>query len=165
MARFGSSDCVGRNGPVEGDEASPARGGERQQVSVRHLPRSVQPIDLEGARVLRTFSGPWLHVFKVLAASYSLVLIYSVTVSLWSSSTLRGLFIMAITCMIFMRYPATRRSPLHRPSAIDLVLIALSIATFGNFVVDYEEMAWRTGAPKARQAACPGVSGGSASSG
>jgi TRAP transporter 4TM/12TM fusion protein len=104
----------------------------------------------EGARVLRTFGGPWLHVFKVLAAAYSLVLIYSVTMSLWSSSTLRGLFIMAITCMVFMRYPATRRSPLHRPSVVDLVLIALSIATFGNFVADYEEMAWRTGAPNMR---------------
>lgn len=104
----------------------------------------------EGARTLRTFSGAWLHIFKALAASYSLILLYSVTLSQWSSSTLRGLFILAITCMVFMRYPATRRSPLHRPSAVDMVLIALSIATFGNFVADYEEMAWRTGAPNVR---------------
>jgi TRAP transporter 4TM/12TM fusion protein len=104
----------------------------------------------EGARTLRTFRGAWLHTFKVLAASYSLVLIYSVTMSLWSSSTLRGLFIMAITCMVFMRYPATRGSPLHRPSAVDMLLIALSVLAFGNFVVDYEEMAWRTGAPNMR---------------
>src|SRR5690606_3120313 len=104
----------------------------------------------EGARVLRAFQGPWLHVFKLLAASYSLVLIYSVTMSPWSSSTLRGLFILAITGMVFMRYPASKRSPMHRPSAVDLVLIALSVATFGNFVADYEQMAWRTGAPNLR---------------
>jgi TRAP-type uncharacterized transport system fused permease subunit len=69
---------------------------------------------------------------------------------MWTSSTLRGLFIMAITCMIFMRYPARQRSPMHRPSAVDMILIVLSVAAFGNFVIDYEQMAWRTGAPDAR---------------
>lgn len=104
----------------------------------------------EGARAMRAFEGAWKHIFKALAASYSLLLIYSVSMSQWSSSTLRGLFIMAITCMVFMRYPATRNSVLHRPSAIDLLLIVLSVLTFGNFVVDYEQMAWRTGAPSMR---------------
>jgi TRAP-type uncharacterized transport system fused permease subunit len=105
---------------------------------------------MEGARALRTFSGAWAMIFKTLAASYSLILIYSVTISQFSSSTLRGLFILAISCMIFMRYPARRRSPMQRPSAVDFALIALSVAAFGNFVLDYEQMAWRTGDPNAR---------------
>ncbi|MCC6532992.1 MAG: TRAP transporter fused permease subunit [Burkholderiales bacterium] len=104
----------------------------------------------EGVRALRTFTGAWKVIFKTLAASYSVVLIYSVLTTQWSSSDLRGLFIMFVTCMIFMRYPATRKSPRHRPSAIDFVLIALSVATFGNFVVDYEQMAWRAGSPTMR---------------
>lgn len=106
--------------------------------------------DWEGARLMRAFEGPWKHVFKFIAASYSVLLIYSVTMSQWASSTLRGIFILAITCMVLLRYPATRQSPLHRPSAIDMVLILLAVATFGNFVIDYEEMAWRTGAPNVR---------------
>lgn len=104
----------------------------------------------EGVRVLRTFSGAWRGIFKTLAASYSALLIYSVTSSQWSSSVLRGLFIMFVSCMIFMRYPATAKSPLHRPSAVDFVLILLSIAAFGNFILDYEQMAWRAGAPTTR---------------
>src|SRR3990172_7130454 len=85
-----------------------------------------------------------------MAAIYSVVLIYSVTSTYWSSSDLRGMFIMFVTCMVFMRYPATRKSPLHRPSAVDFVLIVLSVATFGNFVLDYEQMAWRAGSATAR---------------
>ena len=101
--------------------------------------------EAEGVRVLRTFSGAWRGIFKTLAACYSLLLIYSVTTNQWSSSQLRGLFIMFVTCMIFMRYPATRKSPLHRPSAVDFGLIALSVLAFGNFVLDYQQMALRAG--------------------
>ncbi|MBI2225935.1 MAG: TRAP transporter fused permease subunit [Betaproteobacteria bacterium] len=104
----------------------------------------------EGVRVLRTFSGVWRGIYKTLAAVYSVVLIYSVTSTFWSTSDLRGMFIMFVTCMVFMRYPATRKSPLHRPSAVDFVLIVLSVAAFGNFVLDYEQMAWRAGAATAR---------------
>ena len=104
----------------------------------------------EGVRVLRTFTGAWRGIFKTLAAVYSVVLIYSVTSTFWSTSDLRGMFIMFVTCMVFMRYPATRKSPLHRPSAVDFVLIVLSVATFGNFVLDYEQMAWRAGSATMR---------------
>lgn len=106
--------------------------------------------EAEGVRTVRTFSGAWHAIFKTTAACYSLVLIYSVTASHWNSSDLRGLFIMFVTCMVLMRYPASRRSPLDRPSVLDLVLIVLSIATFGNFVVDYDAMAWRAGSPTMR---------------
>lgn len=106
--------------------------------------------EAEGVRVLRTFSGAWRGIFKTLAATYSVVLIYSVVTNYWTSSALRGLFIMFVTCMIFMRYPANRKSPLHRPSAVDFVLIVLSVVVFGNFVMDYEQMALRAGAATAR---------------
>jgi TRAP transporter 4TM/12TM fusion protein len=106
--------------------------------------------EAEGARTLRVFSGAWRGIFKTLAASYSVLLIYSVTSNQWSSSVLRGLFIMFVSCMVFMRYPARARSPMHRPSVVDMMLIVLSIAAFGNFVVDYEQMAWRAGAATTR---------------
>jgi len=104
----------------------------------------------EGVRLLRTFSGAWRSLYRTLAVVYSVVLIYSVISTHWSSSELRGMFIMFVTCMVFMRYPATRKSPRHRPSAVDFVLIALSVAAFANFVVDYEQMAWRAGSATAR---------------
>lgn len=101
--------------------------------------------EAEGARRQRSFAPAWSALFKIVAAGYSLLLIYSVVTDHWSSSTLRGLFIMLVTTMIFLRYPATKRSPLHRPSVIDIGLICLSVFAFGNFILDYEEMAWRAG--------------------
>ncbi|MBI3043701.1 MAG: TRAP transporter fused permease subunit [Betaproteobacteria bacterium] len=104
----------------------------------------------EGVRAIRTFSGAWRGLFKTVAAGYSVMLIYSVMSSQWTSADLRGMFIMLVSVMIFLRYPATRKSPMHRPSAVDFILIVLSVAAFGNFVLDYEQMAWRVGEPTAR---------------
>src|SRR3546814_1676989 len=97
----------------------------------------------EGVRVLRTFPGGWNTAYRIIAACYSLLLIYSVVSDQWTSSDMRGMFIMLVTIMIFFRYPATKKSPVYRPSVLDLVLVLLSIATFGNFIVDYDQMAWR----------------------
>lgn len=108
---------------------------------------------IEESEVLRTrrkFEGVWNILFKIIAASYSASLIYSVVAGKWPSWIIRGMFLLFILVMIFMKYPARKRSPLHRPSLIDLVLILLAIAAFGNFVLDYEEMAWRAGLPNER---------------
>ena len=75
--------------------------------------------EAEGVRRVRAFTGAWQVIFKVVAASYSVLLIYSVTANQWTSSDLRGLFVLFVACMIFMRYPANARSPMHRPSAVD----------------------------------------------
>ncbi|MBI4195091.1 MAG: TRAP transporter large permease subunit, partial [Betaproteobacteria bacterium] len=104
----------------------------------------------EGVRAIRTFSGAWHGIFKTVAAGYSVLLIYSVISSQWTSAELRGMFIMLVAVMIFLRDPATGKSPMHRPSAVDFVLILLSVAAFGNFDLDYEQMAWRAGAPTMR---------------
>jgi TRAP transporter 4TM/12TM fusion protein len=63
---------------------------------------------------------------------------------------MRGLFLLFILIMIFMKYPASRKSPMNRPSAIDFFLIFMSIVVFGNFILDYQEMAWRAGLPNTR---------------
>ncbi len=101
--------------------------------------------EAEGARLRREFTGPWRWIFKSTAALYSVVLIVSVITNFWTSSDLRGMFIMFVVIMIMMRYPATRRSPRHRPSAVDFLLMLCAVAAFGNFVIDYEQMAWRAG--------------------
>lgn len=104
----------------------------------------------EGARRIREFSPGWSIAFRSLAAFYSVFLITSVVANMWSSSTLRATFIMLVTTMIFLRYPGTKNSPLHRPSVLDFLMIGLAIAAFGNFVLDYSNMAWRAGAATTR---------------
>ncbi len=103
--------------------------------------------EAETARKKRNLTGSWEVVFKILAMTYSLFLIYTAVSGRFSSSTIRGFFIFSITVMIFLRYPATKRSPTNRPTVIDLVLILLCIPTFGNFCINYDQMAWRAGQP------------------
>src|SRR3546814_12809364 len=99
----------------------------------------------EGVRVLRTFPGGWNTAYRIIAACYSLLLLYSVVSDQWTSSDMRGLFIMLVTIMIFFLYPATKESPVYRPSIIAIVIVFLSIPTFGIFIFDYDTMAWRPG--------------------
>ena len=102
---------------------------------------------IETSRKKRNLSGTWDIVFKVIAVSYSLFLIYTAVSGVLSSSVIRGIFILFISIMIFMNYPASKVSPLHRPSVVDFILIGFSIPTFLNFCIDYNQMAWRGGEP------------------
>lgn len=106
--------------------------------------------EAEGARSVRSFEGAWLHVYQALAASYSLLLILSVLVDNVSPATQRGGFMLAILTLVFLRYPGSRRAPIHRPGVVDGLLILLSVLAFGNFVLDYENMAWRAGTATTR---------------
>jgi TRAP transporter 4TM/12TM fusion protein len=106
----------------------------------------------EISRNPRDLRGGWGLLFKVTAASYSLFLILT-AVSVVPSNVIRGLFLLFISAMVFLKYPRGETSPRHRPSAADLVLVALAAGAFGNFVLDYDEMAWRAGAPSVRDVA------------
>ena len=106
--------------------------------------------EAEGTRAIREFKGFWKHVYKLLAATYSLLLILAVLADDVGASTQRGGFLLAILTLVFLRYPATRTAPRDRPSALDLVLIVVTVLAFGNFIVDYESMAWRAGTATTR---------------
>jgi TRAP transporter 4TM/12TM fusion protein len=99
----------------------------------------------EGSRSARQFTASWNIAYRLLAAFYSVFLIASVVSNLWTTSTLRATFIMLITSMVFLRYPALHSSPQNRPSSFDLGLIAVAVLAFVNFIVEYEDMAWRGG--------------------
>jgi len=103
--------------------------------------------ETEASNKQRVFKGGWELFYKLIAVSYSLFLIYTAISAVIPSSFIRGFFILFITVMIFMRYPALKRSPQHRPSVVDFILIALSIPTFVNFCLQYDQMAWRAGEP------------------
>jgi TRAP transporter 4TM/12TM fusion protein len=104
----------------------------------------------EVIRFRRELKGFWEILFKGIAGGYSVTLIYSVVGGRWPSWIVRGIFLLFILVMIFMKYPAKKRSPLNRPSLVDFFLILLTITSFGNFVLDYEDMAWRAGLPNLR---------------
>jgi len=121
-----------------------------RSIATKNQHQSDSPVPVDGSSMKREFVPFWGAVFGTLAAFYSLALLYSVVDTSLSSSVFRGGFILAITSMIFMRYPARSNSPRSRPSSVDLFLIVLAFLTFGNFIIDYDNMVWRTGAATTR---------------
>lgn len=53
----------------------------------------------------------------------------------------RAIHLLFVLVLIFMLYPATRKSPTHRPSNIDWLLVALSVAAVGNLLLRVETWA------------------------
>lgn len=102
----------------------------------------------------REFTSVWKWLFLGLAVVYSLGLLYGVVNSTMPSSLLRGAFLFAISAMIFLRYPATVLSPRHRPSIVDIAFIIAAAVVFGNFILDYNQMAWRAGSANQRDVIC-----------
>ena len=102
---------------------------------------------LEVRRVQRDLTGFWRILFKITAAIYSLFLMAGAVYGRITPQMTRGFFILFVSAMIFIKYPIREKSPLNRPSLVDFILISLSIAAFGNFALNYDDMAWRSGSP------------------
>lgn len=101
----------------------------------------------EVSRRARDLRGFWRIFLKITAACYSLFLVIAAVYGGITPQILRGFFMLFISTMIFIKYPGGKRSPLHRPSLVDFILIGFSVMTFGNFALHYDDMAWRAGAP------------------
>ena len=85
----------------------------------------------------RTLSGPFALAFSLTAAGFSLWYLYTSGFGLVSTETNRGLYLMLTSALVFLLYPARRGSPAHRPSVVDLVLIALTVAAIGYWIDQY----------------------------
>lgn len=117
-----------------------------QKDFVNSVLRFIEKIEI--TRRKRDFKGFWDIFFKILSASFSFFLIATALSDLIPSSVVRGGFICFVLVMAFLLYPWGKNSPLHRPSAVDFVAIALALGACGNFSLFYEsEMVWRVGTP------------------
>jgi TRAP-type uncharacterized transport system fused permease subunit len=92
-------------------------------------------LNVEGQK--RTLSGPFALAFSLTAAGFSLWYLYTSGFGLVSTETNRGLYLMLTSVLVFLLYPATARSPTTRPSVLDLVLIALTVASIGYWMDQY----------------------------
>ena len=85
----------------------------------------------------RTLEGAFALAFSLTAAGFSLWYLYTSGFGLVSTETNRGLYLMLTSVLVFLLYPAHRGSPRHRPSAIDLVLLALTVLSIGYWIDQY----------------------------
>jgi TRAP transporter 4TM/12TM fusion protein len=102
----------------------------------------------------RTLEGPFALAFSLTAAGFSLWYLYTSGFGLVSTETNRGLYLMLTSVLVFLLYPASGRSPKHRPSVVDLALIALTVVAIGYWIDQYVSYAmFRVSSPNQRDLA------------
>lgn len=86
----------------------------------------------------RTLTGPFAVAFNLVGIGFSAFYLYTSGFGLVSTQSNRGVYLMLTSALVFLLYPATARwSPKHRPSLIDLVLIAATLASVGYWIDQY----------------------------
>lgn len=90
---------------------------------------------VKGAK--RSLTGFWALGFNLTAIGFSLFYLYTSGFGLVSTESNRGIYLMLTSVLVFLLYPASRLSPVHRPSVFDLVLIALTVVSIGYWIDQY----------------------------
>lgn len=92
-------------------------------------------LKVEGAK--RTLTGPYALLFNLTAAGFSVFYLYTSGLGLVSTQSNRGIYLMLTSVLVFLLYPASSRSPMARPSAIDLALAAAAVVSIGYWIDQY----------------------------
>ncbi len=85
----------------------------------------------------RTLTGLWALAFNLTAASFSAFYLYTSGFGLISTQSNRGVYLMLTSVLVFLIYPATKRSNVTRPSLVDLALIVLTVVSVGYWIDQY----------------------------
>ena len=90
---------------------------------------------VEGSR--RTLTGLYALAFNLVAIGFSGFYLYTSGFGLVSTQSNRGIYLMLTSVLVFLLYPARKGAPTHRPSIVDLVLIALTVVTMWYWIDQY----------------------------
>lgn len=96
----------------------------------------------------RTLSRPFKLLFSLTAVFFALFYLYTAGPP-WlgrvSVGTYRGLFLLLALVLVFLIYPAVKNSPRTRPSLADAILIFMTFASFGYYIIEYPQLVHRVG--------------------
>ncbi|MBT2661649.1 TRAP transporter permease [Bacillus sp. ISL-45] len=96
----------------------------------------------------RNLQGPWSMAFRYTAIAFSLFYLYAAGIGLVSTELHRGLYLLFNLALGFMIYPLVRKKgggtkvPFY-----DLVLIGLTILSFGYWILEYKNYVTRAMMP------------------
>lgn len=93
----------------------------------------VEPVEGKG----RIIAGPAAFAYAVIGVAFSLWYLYTSGFGLVSTETNRGFYLMFTSVLVFLRFPARRGAPKTRPSAVDLAMIVLAVASIGYWMDQY----------------------------
>ena len=99
--------------------------------------------ELVGRR--REFKGHMLAAISVIAAFFSAFYLYTAAFGQFNPQTHRGLYILFTYVLCFLLYPFGKKSPRERASALDWLLVAVTVACIGYYIFNYPKMAYRAG--------------------
>lgn len=95
----------------------------------------------------RNFEGTWFYIAAGLAAATALYHIYTAYFGAPFALLFRNIHWMLIASLIFMYFPAIKKSPRNKPTILDLILILLSIMLGMYVILNFGAIAGRAGAP------------------
>jgi len=92
---------------------------------------------------VRTYTGPMGVVITVLLCVWTVIQLYYSTVGLISATSLRAIHTIFLLAFTFLLYPTYKKERRVRrlPPVWDVVLILMSVATFGYLILNYDRIA------------------------
>ncbi len=85
----------------------------------------------------RTLTGPYAYVYAFIALAFSCWYVYTSGFGLVSTESNRGLYLLFTSVLVFLRFPARRGAPRHRPSVVDVALVLLAVGSIGYWMDQY----------------------------
>ncbi len=95
----------------------------------------------------RDLIGWWYYFSAALATGTALYHIYTAYFGAPFALLFRNIHWMLIVVLIFLFFPATKKSPRNRPTILDLLCIVISIYLGMYVILNYQAIAGRAGAP------------------
>ena len=95
----------------------------------------------------RNLSGHWYYIAVSLAVGTAIYHIYTAYFGAPFALLFRNIHWMLIASLIFMYFPAFKRSPRDRPTLPDIIFVLISIVLGMYVILNFEAIAGRAGAP------------------
>ncbi len=101
-------------------------------AEVKQLSAESQELDLKNAGKKRTLSGPMKKMITVIAVVMSIYHLYTAAFGLLMPIQQRSIHLTFVLSLVFLLYPASSRSDKNKPTIVDWLCVALSIAATAN---------------------------------
>ena len=94
----------------------------------------------------RVLQGPWKWLFESVAVVFVLFYVFGAGFGTPGEEYHVGLYLLLTFILIGIFYRFRQNSPASRPSALDIVLLGLTIVAIGYWILEYKTLANRAGA-------------------
>ncbi len=119
-------------------------GGAAVAAPAATLSEEAQENDSKKSTKRRAFDGKLKLLIAVITTVMSIYQLYSVV---WSINPMqqRAIHLLFVLVLVFLLYPATKKSPKNHPSALDVLFILASIASIGYLLLRFKTLATSAG--------------------